>query len=552
MAYLTYKGPDGRTIRVELEERPYSVGRSSKNDLTLPDLSLSRNHAELRPAGEGRWQIVDLGSKNGTFVNNGQVTGPTPLAEGDRVVLGDTELLFGPDSSSRVSLTEEPITGLGTDRTVILPVVEIACRVGTTPAVAGPVAARAGDIVFRANRELVQHRPLPELLDRILDLALEASSAQRGFLMLREGEPVELVTRATRGGRPKEEFVLSQTLARMVVDEQQSVLTTDVLQDDRFASGQSILAQGIRSLMCVPLYNDGEVIGLLYVDSQSGISPFGEDDLRVLTTLANVAAIKIENTRLIESQMRAAAMERDLQEAARVQRSFLPEEIPLQVPGLQVAGMTLPCKEVGGDYYDVLQRPEGHYLLAVADVSGKGLPAALMMSNFQAALRARSDSVSALDLLVSGLNDQLSRSYLTNKYVTFFAAEYLPENRTLRYTNAGHNPAFLVRRSGELERLAVGGLPLGLFAGTGYELDSCQLDPGDLLVIYSDGVTEAVNGDDEEFGEGRLEEILRESHDHPARAVLDRIDEAVGRFAGEVARPDDLTLVVARQETEGS
>lgn len=549
MAYLTYKGPDGRAVRVELEERPYSVGRSSKNDITLPDLSLSRNHAELRPAGEGRWQIVDLGSKNGTFVNNGQVTGPTPLAEGDRVVLGDTELLFGPDSTSRVSLTEEPITGLATDRTVILPVEEIASRDGTPAVGAGPVAARAGDIVYRANRELVQHRPLPELLDRILDLALEASSAQRGFLMLHEGEPAELVTRATRGGRPREEFVLSQTLARMVVDEQQSVLTTDVLQDDRFASGQSILAQGIRSLMCVPLYNDGEVIGLLYVDSQSGISPFGEDDLRVLTTLANVAAIKIENTRLIESQIRAAAMERDLQEAARVQRSFLPEEIPLQVPGLQVAGMTLPCKEVGGDYYDVLQRPEGHYLLAVADVSGKGLPAALMMSNFQAALRARSDGGAALDSLVSGLNDQLSRSYLTNKYVTFFAAEYLPESRTVRYTNAGHNPAYLVRRSGDVERLAVGGLPLGLFAGTGYELASCNLEPGDLLVIYSDGVTEAVNAAEEEFGESRLEEILRGSHDDPARTVLDRIDDAVGRFAGDVARPDDLTLVVARQET---
>jgi len=204
---------------------------------------------------------------------------------------------------------------------------------------------------------------------------------------------------------------------------------------------------------------------------------------------------------------------------------------------------------VGGDYYDVMQRPEGRYLLAVADVSGKGLPAALMMSNFQAALRARSDTVTDLGHLVSGLNDQLSRSYLTNKYVTFFAAEYLPEDRTLLYTNAGHNPAFLVRGSGEIVRLAVGGLPLGLFAGTGYEQDTCRLEAGDLLVIYSDGVTEAVDQAEEEFGEGRLEEILRESHNHPAREVLDRIDEAVGRFAGEVARPDDLTLVVARQES---
>jgi serine phosphatase RsbU (regulator of sigma subunit)/pSer/pThr/pTyr-binding forkhead associated (FHA) protein len=548
MAYLTYKGPDGRSERLELEPRRYTLGRSSKNDVTLPDLSLSRRHAELRPSGDGGWLVVDLQSKNGTFLNNAQVTSPTPLSEGDRVVLGDTEFLFGPDTGSRVSLVEEPVASLASDATVVLPVESIATREGQVQAAAAPDLSAGGDIVFRANRELVQHRPLPELLERILDLALESSRAQRGFLMLHEGDPPKLVTRGTRGGKPGEDFVLSRTLARMVVEEQQSVLTSDVLQDDRFAAGQSILAQGIRSLMCVPLYNDKNVIGLLYVDSQSGISPFAEADLRVLTTLANVAAIKIENTRLIERQMRAAAMERDLQEAARVQRSFLPEEIPLQLPGLAVAGMTLPCREVGGDYYDVLQRPQGHYLLAVADVSGKGLPAALMMSNFQAALRARADGQDSLGALVAGLNDQLARSYLTNKFVTFFVAEYAPEISALRFSNAGHNPPLLARRSGELERLAVGGLPLGLFAGTGYEVGTCQLDPGDLLIIYSDGVTESINDEEEEFGEERLEEIVSGSLGEPPRAVLDRIDEAVGRFAGSQARPDDLTLVVARRE----
>jgi len=530
--------PDGKTRRLPLDRDSFLLGRSSTNELCYPeDAGLSRQHLAVEREGDV-WRVRDLNSKNGTFVNGVRITEPYVLGPNDRVAAGHLTLAF----AERVAPPEN---------TVIFVEGSAPATVNTTVAtsLAGVQEIQGGaqmQALIRAGRELAGNMPLSELFNLIMNLSIEAVGAARGVLMTLEGE--ELVVRAARG----EGFRISSTVRDRVIREKTSLLVRDARLDEAFAERMSIVQQQIRSMVAVPLQTDDRVIGLIYLDSPHFVHEFTKDDLNLLTVMANVAAIRIEHTRLAEVEQAERMHAKELEQAAEIQRRLLPTRAP-EVPGLDLAGYNAPCRTVGGDYFDFLTYPDGRVTLLVGDVAGKGMPAALLMSSLQARVQVLFDEPEDLAKRVARLNRIITSNCPTNRFISFFIGVLDPKTGELNYVNAGHNPPLLVRRAGSVEPLETTGLILGILAAAPYEQKTCRLEPGDLVVLFSDGVTEACRPDvDEEFGEERLAQILAELNDGPAQAIIETVNRRLQEFTGGAPPADDITLVIAKRALDSS
>ena len=308
---------------------------------------------------------------------------------------------------------------------------------------------------------------------------------------------------------------------------------------------------GATHLLALPIAVEDRPKGLLVVgdkESRRGVGPFQESDRRTLALFANQAAIALENARLHREALERERLEREMHLAADIQRQILPKGAPA-VPGYQIVGWNRPAQQVGGDYYDHLVLPDGRVELVVGDVSGKGIPAALMVSTLHSALRLLLDHAGFGPSLLERLNRHILESSTANKFITMLIAELEPRTGILRYLNAGHNPGLLLRAGGgRVEELSPGGPPLGLLAHSRYQPRELVVEPGDIVCLYSDGITEAEAIDDEEFGTGRLEEILRGHEGRTLQEILEAIQAAVTRFATGKPQYDDQTLVLLRRD----
>jgi sigma-B regulation protein RsbU (phosphoserine phosphatase) len=311
------------------------------------------------------------------------------------------------------------------------------------------------------------------------------------------------------------------------------------------------LLPGARHLLGVPILFENNALGLLVVgdkESRRGVGPFLAGDRRTLGLFANQAATALENARLHLRALEQERLEREMHLAAEIQRQILPKGAP-QVPGYQLAGWNRPARQVGGDYFDMLPLRGGRFGLVVGDVSGKGIPAALMVSTLHSALRLLLDQAGIGPPLLEKLNKHILDSSMPNKFITMIVAEVEPESGRLLYVNAGHNPGLLLRRDGQVEELGSGGVPLGLLPGSRYQSREVVMEPGDLLCLYSDGITEAESIEEEEFGTDRLCDILRAgSQERSLQRVLDSIHEAVEEFSAGHPQGDDQTLLLLRRE----
>lgn len=313
------------------------------------------------------------------------------------------------------------------------------------------------------------------------------------------------------------------------------------------------LLPGATHLLGLPIAVENRPKGLLVVgdkESRRGVGPFLASDRRTLALFANQAAIALENARLHREALERERLEREMQVAAEIQRQILPKGAPA-VPGYQLVGWNQPARQVGGDYYDLLALPDGRVELVVGDVSGKGIPAALMVSTLHSALRLLLDQAGFGPSLLDLLNRHILESSAPNKFITMLIAELEPWSGILRYLNAGHNPGLLLRGdpegTGRVEELSAGGVPLGLLPNSRYLPREVVMEPGDLLCIYSDGITEAESVAEEEFGTERLIEILRGHGGRPLQEVLEEIQAAVARFATGMPQYDDQTVVLLRR-----
>jgi serine phosphatase RsbU (regulator of sigma subunit) len=378
------------------------------------------------------------------------------------------------------------------------------------------------------------------LFPLILDLAIQAVGAQRGALMSLEGDTLTL--RAHKG----EGFRISSHVRDKVIKEKASILVRDAQLDANFKDRMSIVEQKVHTMMAAPLQTEERIMGLLYVDSPFVLREFTKDDLSLLTVMANTAAIRIENARLAEIEETDRRTQRDLSQAAEIQRGALPARPP-QLAGADIAGFNAPCRTVGGDYYDYFVYPDGRAGLALGDVSGKGMPASLMMMELHARVQVLAENPSNLAAFMTHLNKATCVNCPSNRFITFFFCVLNAATGEVTYANAGHNPPVILRADGTAEMVEGGGPVLGLLPMAPYREMRVHLEPGDLLALYSDGVTEANNVADEEFEEERLIEALRQNRAEPAETIVQAVRTALAAFTAAAPQADDITLVIAKR-----
>jgi sigma-B regulation protein RsbU (phosphoserine phosphatase) len=532
--------PDGQTKIVPLQGDRITLGRSSTTELCFPDdAGLSRQHLAFERQGED-WDLRDLGSKNGTLLNNARLNGASRLKQGDRIAAGHLVMVYDAPgdggSAAPVTFVKEPETESPTSSTVVADLRGLLGGKGKVETGAIQMSA-----LIRAGNELAGERPLPELFQLILNLSIEAVGAERGVLMTLENEG-ELVVRAAKGNA----FRISTAVRDKVLNTHLSVLVRDTQLDDALKMRQSIVGQRVRTLMAVPLQTKDRIIGLIYVDSPSLTRVFSEDDLNLLTVMANTAAIRIEHARLAEIEHQERMMARDLEQAADIQRRFLPATAP-EMAGLDLAGHNAPCRTVGGDYFDFFPYPSGRVAMVLGDVSGKGMPASLLMMQLQARVQALLEEPENLGSVLTRFNRLTVANIPSNRFITFFMCMVDGNTGDLVFANAGHNPPLLMRSDGRVEWLESGGCPLGILAMMKYEETRNRLDPGDVLVIFSDGVTDAMNPEGDEFSEVRLATVVSEHRAESSGSILDAVNRAIAQWAAGTPLPDDLTLLVARR-----
>ena len=567
MTELIVKYPDRSPDHFPLGRLRITIGRSARNDLCIPDPFASRVHAEVRREGD-EYLLQDLGSANGTLYNGATVQGVIPLTAGGRIQIGETEIIFNDGTynssmgatmitdNSGTSLPEATIALASGDRTTsgLLEAIEGARTKPEEITAAATGTAKQGDLlalISKVGVTLLSPATLNDTLEEIVSLVFEAVPADRCLIMMRDAESEDLrVAVARLRDRVGEvgEIRVSRNVLDEVVMRGKSVLTSDAQHDPRFASGTVVL-QGVRSVLAVPLGVEDKVFGIIYADSPIAEGRFTEDHLKVLTTLASVAAIRVENTRLVEERLERERLERELALASEIQQRFQPTAPP-QVEGYELQGISFPCYEIGGDYYDFIEREDGRLVIALGDVSGKGTAAALLMSSLHAAVHAQAGSHDSLVSTISAVNRYLADNIPANRFVTLFYAELDPVSGALSFLNAGHNPPLIVHSAGTVEQLASGGLPLGIKRDADYREGRTQLQPGDVLVVYSDGVTEAVSPTGEEFGATRLYEVVSRNIEASAAGIRDRIESSLTKFAQGTSAADDITLVIVKRQAE--
>ncbi len=577
MPDLLVETPDRASETYSLGRLRITIGRSARNDLCIPDPFASRVHAEVRREGD-QYVLQDLGSANGTFYNGVKVEGAVPLAQGGRIQIGETEIVFSDKTSGLIGsatfeevdapapVPEATIAFDSGHRTTsgLLEAIEGA-RTQTTSGAsqAAPKAQQqqqrqpprhAADqsdllaLISKVGVTLLASATLDETLRQVARLVFEAVPAERCIIMLREEAGGELVPRVAEMHNPREEvgeIRVSRTIVQEVVGGGRSVLTSDAQHDPRFMSS-TVTFQGIRSVLAVPLGVGESIFGMIYADSPLVEARFTEDHLKVLTTLGSVAAIRVENARLIEEHLQRERMERELQLAREIQQRFQPAASP-NVPGYELQGISFPSYEIGGDYYDFIERPDGRLIIALGDVSGKGTAAALLMSSLHAAVHAQVASHHTLVETITAVNRYMEANTPSNRFVTLFFAELDPVTGALSFVNAGHNPPLIVHTAGTVEELGAGGPPLGILPLAEYLEGRTQLQRGDALVIYSDGVTEQNNPQGEEFGEKRLADAVAHNVQNSAAGIRDKIDAALTKFAQGTPAGDDITLVIVKR-----
>jgi serine phosphatase RsbU (regulator of sigma subunit) len=388
-----------------------------------------------------------------------------------------------------------------------------------------------------------------EIMRTIVHRSLRAINAEQGVITLVEphdGDSMKTLVRTVVSSAQHSPYHFNQSLLGWMYLHKKPLMVLDPRGDDRF---QGVAWDpSIRSLVCVPLMIKAELKGVLTVYNKKGSERFTEDDQRLLAIIAAQSAQVVENARLLEAELDLQKMKEEVKLASRIQTDLLPKEQP-QIPGYDIAGRSIPAQVVGGDYFDFIPVDERRTALCLGDVSGKGLPASLLMANLQATLRGQTLSAGSAQGCIQRCNRLLYQSTSSEKFVTLFYGILDCERHALSFTNAGHENPFLLSEGGTV-RLAEGGVVLSILEEFPYKEATVDLRPGDLLVIFSDGITEAINPAQELFGEARLAAVIAEHRTATALELIERIIGAVRAYAGTVPQMDDMTLVVVKRLPE--
>jgi serine phosphatase RsbU (regulator of sigma subunit)/pSer/pThr/pTyr-binding forkhead associated (FHA) protein len=547
---------------VELTSDVTVIGRSPECSIILATSGVSRRHAEIRRVGQG-FVLVDLNSLNKTILNDTALQSGVdhPLKEGDRISIGGVEFVYhaveppqtkAPQPSDDFMVVTESDAGERPDFRTL----EASRSSAVVSAVHPEVKLKAILEITRAlSSELRIDAVAPKILDSLMEIF---PGAERLFLMLQDPATKRLVRKAfkhrlqkrTSFTRTAPEDEVPTSISRSIVDyvlgQKKAVLSQDAGEDKNLPSSASIADLKIRSVMCVPLLTpDNKALGILQLDT-SDRRQFNEDDLDVLAAVASQAAISIQNASMHESLLRRERLDRDLKLAEQVQKRFLPQGVPI-VQGYEFFAHYQPTYEVGGDYYDFVPLPSSRMGLALGDVSGKGVSAALMMAKFSGDTRYCILTENDPAATATRLNGLLCAAGIEDKFITLSLSVLDAPSRKLTLASAGHNPVLIRRANGQVEELGkeISGVPLGIMDDSVYEQTEVQLEEGDVVVIYSDGVTDARSPGDELYDSKdnrRLFRRVAQSSGGPV-AVGRSILQDIREFSAEHSQADDITLV---------
>lgn len=527
-----------------LEGPTVTMGRSDDCHLPIKDRYLSRHHAEIAWADD-TWVVRDSGSVNGTFVNGQRITVPVRIAAGDRITLGDTELVIeGEPEQQMMSSASISVSDIQSGATISIPM----------PVLEDEHAPKATSIsegsaaLTRLAMELLEDKPMSELFEFIVGKVMQVMSPSRCALALLSDDQKSFVsiTMKKSDETDSEEMRISRTLLHEVIAEKKVLAFTDVSADENLAQAKSIIGQRIRSAVCAPLFVNEKVLGVLYMDYLLAQRTITESDAKLTGQIARIAGIKLETTRLRDQAQAKLKMEEELRMAYVVQSRLLPDSPPI-LENYTFAGVNRPARGVSGDYFDFFERPDGRVYFVIADVSGKGITAALIMASLATAFNV----FTSLDLtpaeLVSRVNRTLAPKTSPNKFATLFAGVLDPAKGVVEFVNAGHTPPIVIRRGG-FESLDETDMVIGLFEGASYRGQSVELGEGDALVIFTDGVTEAESEGEEELGYEAVCEIVANWHGRTAPEILERLENEVRAYAGTRPLGDDVTILSLRRD----
>lgn len=594
--FLDIEKGDGVRRKFPLELESTRIGRREHNEIQLLEPHISKKHAEIRREGK-RFVIVDLQSRAGILVNGERIQEHI-LEDGDEVTLGSTSpplIVFrDPDSPRKTPRRSIPFSSPDAPTPAFpgedtKPSVDPDATILQTITLAEESPSLEKFSRLLALTRLLNRRfSLTEILESVTDMAIELTSAERGFLILK-GPEGKLEYRVARGKEKQslrdDETRASETIVRKVLETGTTCVVSDTRQEEDLAEAWSVAYFNLRSSVALPLQRrtlsdedasridgavsrfgtEGEVFGVLYLDSQMTQTNFEQIDRDILESLARDASSTIENARLLRQAVESRKMEEEMERAREIQAALLPESY-WKDSHFDVAGACMPSRRLGGDYLDQLRLPDGRCCFVIADVSGKGLPAALLAASLQGALSAEGTRQQPLGELVRRLNQAICRRAPEGKYVTYFCCVLSSEGE-LTYVNAGHAPPFAItdtRANPEMagvaknppprepQELMTGDMALGILENNEYQEGSLTLQVGDLVALYTDGVTEAINSEGEFFGESRLHQMLQETRHLPTDEIVKTITDAVKTFSGHLPPRDDVTLLVVKFTGSGT
>ena len=516
---------------------PMIIGRGAAADLSLPDAGVSRRHASLN-LQDSEWVLEDLNSANGTVVNGWRVEKPTLLKDGDVIGVGSVFIEYSrrdlappPSSAPDVQLVDD-----GPQPSVLMALPEELRR---SSAVDDKARLRFMDDIARISTMVFEEQALVTfVVEEMLQLMPRADRAV--VLIDQDGELVPRASK-TRSGKTTQ-AVTSRRLLQDVMAKREAVLAVDTQADERYAQSHSIHALGIRAAICAPVLFEGEMYGVLQVDSASSGVPFNKSDLALVMSLASQVGMALGYARLHARLVARQILEHDMVLAKKIQQQFMPEDT-LQVPGYRLAIEYRPALAIGGDFYDLIELGSGRVALVIGDVSGKGISAALFAAKLATDLRYQAAGQSEPAEILRRANEILVKRDNEGMFVTAAVAVLSPERGWLDLASAGHPPPYVRDQAGAVVPLGrAGDSPLGINPSARYGQNRYQLEAGDTMVLYTDGVTEALDPENRVYSEGRLVETIGRG---PGKAdrLLRAIDADVGKFVSGAPQSDDVTIM---------
>jgi serine phosphatase RsbU (regulator of sigma subunit)/pSer/pThr/pTyr-binding forkhead associated (FHA) protein len=544
--------------RIPLDGDRFTMGRNPDCHVVIPITSVSREHAVI-VREKTRYYVEDLQSRNGTFINNQQINSRTQLRHNDRIRICDFLAAFY-DSASTLPLPKE-LTKEEDEFEEDEP--ESSSTVEATLSHSSGLLLQAQpaeklQALLEISSSLSKTLELDPLLPKIVESLFQLfRQADRCFIILLEEPTGKLIPKVIKTRRPHDEANarFSKSIVKKCLDTSQAFLSDDASADKRIPLSQSVVDFRIRSVMCAPLVSaDGKAFGVIQLDTQDRTKKFTQEDLTLLLGVCNVASISLENARMHEGMLAQAKVKRDLELAHQVQLSFLPQKLP-DLPGYEFWTHYESALEVGGDYYGFAMLPGPRVAATLGDVAGKGVPAALLMAKLSSDTRSCLLTEPDLAKAVTALNELVvQQTSQMDRFVTLVSALVEPINHAVTLVNAGHPSPFVYRQSsGELEEAAAtdsAGMPLGILEGQNYSATSVTLNPGDCLLLFTDGVTDAVDVRNNAFGTKGIITALQAGGPFTPRTLVERLVRAVKQHSAGRDQHDDITLVCLGRTTK--